>query len=644
MSESGLSVIASLFASASAVFGTGPYGSMDLPDVSAMDIVAPPNPAWVVNVKDEVIGNATFYSGDQSGSALGEYPETFLSAVLAAEDARFFEHGGADPIGTLSAIKDTLTGRTRGGSSLTQQLVKNEVVGNDQTLSRKVQELILSLRLETQTTKPEILAAYLNHAWFGRGAQGATHASRVWFGKPWSETTLAEQAALAGMLKGPGYYDPEKHPERVKGRRDEILSRMSELGLITETEEASAKAEELRVTSRPDESSRDIWVMNALRHEAEVYAKAQGGGEHSLNGTFSLPWQTLSQKAVSAARVPDGAQAAMVVMSMSTGELIATVGGRDPETSGYDRTFARRQPGSLGKPLFYAAALDMGMTPWDLVSNDRIRWGDGWDPKNYDGSETAPAPMYQGLEASSNLMTVHLTDYVPMETLFRTAELSGAWGIGEIRNVAPSLLGATETNLRNITSGLAGLANGGRTLPIKAFDEENPTSVTFVSPSSAGYVSSMMRGVMMRGTARVANRKTKVPLIGKTGTSQNHRDAWFVGMTSDVVVGVWVGRDDDKTLGAGRTGSELAGAIATDTLNAALEEGLIDDAGRLTNGEGREVPWPPEVIDPTRSAGQETYVYIDQGSVVNPMTEAPARPGDEQVEAFMEQLDQGIWR
>lgn len=640
MSETGLSVVTSVFTAITAAVGTGPVGPVDLPETDIAAALRTAPPAWEATVEDAVVGTVTFRSGKGSGLALDAYPKHFLNAVLAAEDGRFQEHAGADPLGLASALKDTLTGQVRGGSSITQQLIKNAIVGNAQTLDRKVNELILAVRAETALGKAELLESYLRHAWFGRGAEGAAHAATAWFGKPWAELSLAECATLAAMLKGPARFDPHAAPERVKARRDAVLRKMATYGWVTDAEADAAIAEDLTVVPPPAPQKGDPWVLSALRRAAEDYAQRNPSPSITLTSTISADWQAIAETAVRDAKLPKGAEAALVIVRIPDGDLMATVGGVDAKISGYDRTFAKRQPGSLGKPLFYGAALDLGMTPWDLVDNSPITWGGTWRPKNYDGSVTAPAPLYQGLEASSNLMTVHLSEIVPMEGMFRIAEMSGAWEFGGIQPYAPSLLGASETTLRRITSGMAGLVNEGRTVPLRSFVEDAPNPTTFLSPSSANHVLAMMRGVMERGTARVAGRKSKIPLAGKTGTSQNHRDAWFVGMTPHIAIGVWVGRDNDKSIGAGATGGVVSADIAIGALNAALASGLITDRGFLPDQFiSAHADWPPPLISPgvgttyVSSVAPAPYIGADAGY----------QPGDEQVEAYLEQLNTGGW-
>lgn len=648
MSDPGLNVIASAITGLISAVSTGPFGTVDLPAPDRSAVLGTGEAAWVARVKADGQPDVVVSSDHASGLDISSYPKDFLNAVLAAEDGRFQQHRGADPVGTASAVASTLRGSVRGGSSLTQQLIKNAVVGNDLTAERKLAELVLAARIETAASKGEILEAYLRHAWFGRGSSGAAQAARVWFGKPWADLSLAQSATLAAILKGPSHFDPEKNPDLVKGRRNSIISKMEAYGWVSPEASERARAEPVSVIPREPAPSGDPWVVSAIRRGAAEYAsrharRGEEPKEDILTPTIDPAWQDVAIAAVKGAELPQNAETALVFISVPDGGLLATVGGRDASKSGYDRTAAMRQPGSLSKPLFYGAALDLGLTPWTPVRNDAIDWGDGWNPANYDRTQTGPAPLYQGLEASSNLMTLHLADSVPMEDMFRIAEMSGAWPLGGVRPFGPSLLGATETSLRRITAGLAGLVNGGVSVPLRTFEEDEQPRQQFLSPASSDAVLAMMRGVMRRGTASVAGKSAKVAIVGKTGTSQDHRDAWFVGLTPHVAVGVWVGRDDDKSLGGGATGGVISSRIAIDALNRALAAGLIDEKGFVP---GQPIlahaEWPPELLGAEGDWAQGEVVYVQEHEMTRHPTEDGLPPvfgsGDAQVDAFLEQV------
>lgn len=599
-----ISVLAGMIASV----WTGPFGAGDIPEPK-QDIIPPPSPAWQIDILDqEGQRMVTSFSPSPGGLSVSEYPENFINAVIAAEDSRFGSHPGADIVGMAAAAVDTLRGNLRGGSGIAQQLIKIRSLGPEQTLDRKAEELVMALRLRRDVGDQEILRAYLASAWFGRGMTGATHAARVWFGKDWRDLSLAENASIAALLKGPARFDLEDNPERNKDRRNAIIRRMREMGMVSQDEADKAVREE--ISAIPPETAMssaaaDPWQVSAAKRALEGVMTASGEpgvlSERSVTATFSRAWQDALYAAVGAG--PEGnREIAMVAMEIPSGRILAVIGGKDYEKSAYDRTAALRQPGSAAKPLFFLGALEFGMTPWSLVRNDPDRFsGAGWRPSNYDGSVTAPAPLYQGLEASSNLMTLNMAADAGFENVYNIAELSGAWPTGAIDRVAPSVLGASVTSVVRLNAGIAGILNGGVTVP-PLFLEGEPSAAPaiFASQASSSFVTDMMAGVMDRGTARTVGREAKVRIVGKTGTSQNVRDAWFVGGTPSVAITAWIGRDDDKGLGGG-TGATLAAPYVIRAFNAAYEAGLIDENGLTENAYPR-VRWPaaPLPSDPSQ--------------------------------------------
>lgn len=604
------SPLISVFAGMIASVWTGPFGGGDIPALPH-DIVPPPSPAWQIDIRDRAGERmTTTLSESPGGLSVDQYPKLFIDAVIAAEDSRFGSHPGADIVGMAAAAVDTLRGDLRGGSGIAQQLIKIRALGPDQTLDRKAEELVMALRLRRDVGDEEILRGYLASAWFGRGLTGATHAAKIWFGKDWAELSLAENAALAALLKGPARFDPEDNPERNKDRRNAIIRRMAVMGMISEKDADEARKQDVTpvpFTPGSVAEGADPWqVSSARRAVTGLMAFGQPGVmvQRDVMATFSAEWQDALYKALG--KGPDGKQEiAMVAMEIPSGRVLAVIGGKNYEKSAYDRTAALRQPGSAAKPLFFLGGLEFGLTPWSLVRNDPERFATrSWRPSNYDGSVTAPAPLYQGLEASSNLMTLNMAADAGFENVYNIAELSGAWPSGAIDRVAPSVLGASVTSLVRLNAGIAGIVNGGVAVPPTFIEGEPPESpAIFASQQSASFVTDMMAGVVERGTARSAYRGSKVKLVGKTGTSQNVRDTWFVGATPSVAITAWIGRDDDKSIGGG-TGATLAAPYVIRAFNAAYEAGLIDENGLSENASPR-VRWPavPLPGDPAQVTG-----------------------------------------
>ena len=600
-------------------------------------------------------------SGGASGLPHSAYPAVFLDALVVSEDVRFGDHPGMDGTGTLKAAADTLRGRTRGGSGLLQQLVKMRVTGNAPTLSRKLTEATVAFRVASLQPAPEaIVESYLSTAWFGRRVEGAALAPRAWFGKEWADVTPAEALTLVVMLRAPARYDPGKDPARVKVLRDRLAGRMLDLGRLDAVTHDAIVASPVEAVPEPPPPVGEDWILSAARydpgkdparvkvlrdrlagrmldlgrldavtHDAIVASPVEAvpeppppvgedwilsaarrdlpaglSGRTEMTTTIEKDWQDIVQSVLSGkmADVPGagaegGMNAAAVVIDIASGDVLASVGG--VARSGYDRTSALRQPGSAAKPLFFLAAIDAGLEPNGSLRNDSRGLGtrDGWRPRNYDGREGGPGVVHEGLERSSNLMTLHLSDHVDPDIMFETAERAGAWPAGAIRRILPSLLGASETDLRSLTAGLAGIAAGGRRVD-EASLAEAPHGIgpAFSSPWAAEQVARMMRGVVVRGTASAAFGKSPMEVIGKTGTSEGPRDGLFVGMTRDVAVGVWVGRDDDRPFPEAYIGGRLPARMARAILDEARAGDLLDTRGLRPGAEGDPdaVPWPPQ--------------------------------------------------
>ena len=572
---------------------SGPLGTLDVPPTDLDAAISMPAGRPAVRVLDQDGKQVDMIpASGASGIPLSDYPPVLIDALLVSEDSRFGEHGGIDGPGTIKAGIDTMRGKLRGASGISQQLAKNLITGNERSLARKIEEGALSIRITNRYPRDRILEAYLANVWFGRGVTGAASASRVWFGKGWDEISDAEALTLIVMLRGPARYDPHAHPERVKVMRDNLATRMERAGKLTKKE-----AEDVRKTPveaiAPVSTGSTTWVGMAAARDI-----GPGPAPEGVVTTISSDWQDVAEAAaasalsgIRSAGTEGGLNAAVVVMSVETGEILASVGGIGD--AGFDRTFALRQPGSAAKPFFYLSAIDQGVSPFQLVRNDRFSWG-SWRPRNANGKETGPAPMYIGLEQSSNLMTLHLTGGASMDVMISVAEASGAWSPGEVFRAPVSMLGASETTLRNLVSGYAGIMAGGRLRTGHSLrsDDVRPNTV-FATPEASESVIRMMRGVVTRGTAAGAMKGLKVPIVGKTGTTQDGKDGIFVGATPSVVVGVWVGRDDSRVPDPPMHGNGIPAQIAKEIWTEALAKDLIDERGILEGHDYGGV-WPIE--------------------------------------------------
>jgi penicillin-binding protein 1B len=542
---------------------------------------------------------------------LARIPRVLVDAVLAAEDQRFYEHHGIDWVRVGGALLHNVRARrvVEGGSTLTQQLVKNLYVGDERSLLRKLREAPLALLLELRHSKGEILEAYLNEIYLGQDGALAIHgverAAQHYFGKGVEEVTLPEAALLAGLIPAPSRYSPLRHPERAKQRRDLVLRRMAEQGRIGEAEAAAAKGAEIRLRSAKPAAAPGAHFVRLVqqRLEARLGATALDEGGLSIFTTLDGGFQRAAEAAVATGlarlearhprltRAEARAEAALVALDPITGDVLAWVGGRDAVRSPFDRAAgARRQPGSLIKPMVAASALsragnDHLLTLASVLADEPLEVAaeeGSWRPANFDGRHRGPVTLRQALEQSLNVPIARLGLEVG---LVRVVETTRRFGIaGPLRPVPSVSLGAFEVTPLEISAAYAVFASGGVrpeprfTLAVLRPDGrvrggENVRRERVLEEAESYLVLSALRGVVERGTARSLRKLgVSAPVAGKTGTSDGARDAWFVGFTPDLVVGVWVGFDGGAKLGL--TGAEAALPIFAAFAKGALARSL----------------------------------------------------------------------
>ena len=512
---------------------------------------------------------------------LADVPATVVDAVLAAEDEHFLAHHGVDPVSLLRALRvNWLAGEVRqGGSTITQQIVKNHFLTQERTFSRKLREIPMALLLELRFDKREILECYLATVYLGHdrlvGIYGLAEAAAVYFGKPVSQLTLAEGALLAGMIRAPNIYSPMRHPDAALRRRNQVLEKMLELGWITAEQAAAARAEEIETPvgrAAPPEAYFMEHVRRALDDHALDPTRLAFGSE--VFTTLDRRLQRFASEAVDAAgRRMDrgrpgrrGAQIAVVAIDPRDGAIKALVGGRDFLASQLDRaTRSRRQVGSLFKPFVYLAAIgdpSSGITPATILMDEPISVrvdNATWSPKNIDERYRGPVTVRYALEHSLNVPMVQLAERYGIDR-------AAAFGdrlelLGEPLPRVPSLaLGAFDSSLLRVTAAYTLFPRGGdRVWPHAVAAVKAPSGVVLLrgrsdgervaAPDATYVVHAMLEGVVTRGTASEIGRSGLAgSFAGKTGTSNDNRDAWFVGYTPSLVVGVWVGFDDDESL------------------------------------------------------------------------------------------------
>jgi penicillin-binding protein 1B len=564
-------------------------------------------------------------AGKREVLSYNEIPEVLVHAILAIEDRRFFEHSGVDVNGLARALLRNVADEqmAQGGSTITQQLVKNTYLTPEKTVQRKYAEAMLSFALERRLSKNDIFALYCNEVYMGqRGAvavRGVKEAAKVFYGKELRDLTLSETATLAGMIQGPARYSPVQHPEAARARRDIVLAAMRESGWITAAQIASANAEPVTVAPAPvvDDSLAPYFVdyVNRLA-ESQFETSAD---RQRIYTTIDLELQQAAESALQRqldrldvvyANRGLKPQAALVALDPHTGNVLAMVGGRKYGESQLNRaTDALRQPGSTFKPFVYAAAVEDGFSPVRMFMDaprdftydrDKI-----YRPANYGGGYSmGEVTMRTGLVRSLNVVTV---DVALQTGLARISNLAARFGLPKPERYPALALGTKEVTPLQLASAYATFVNQGQRVDAKAVTSVGEPPATHaapvavdqvVSPQTAYMITNMLQGVVERGTARKA--RGAVPgtaIAGKTGTS---RDGWFVGYSPNLVCVVWIGFDDNKQLGL--TGAEAALPAWIEFMNNAVA--MRPDLG----GENFECPAGIEFVEIDAATGLRSTV------------------------------------
>jgi penicillin-binding protein 1A len=514
-----------------------------------------------------------------------QLPSYVPNAFIAIEDRRFREHLGLDPIGLARAAFENMTAGhvVQGGSTLTQQLAKNLFLDPNRTFDRKAQEAFLALYLESRYTKDEILTLYLNRVYFGAGTFGIEAAAERFFGKPATDLTLPEAAMLAGSVKAPARYNPLADTDASVARGATVLRAMEDAGFINNAVRAAAQATRPRVVrsaATPGSGYFADWIIGQVQgYVGEVHEPIV------VETTLDLPTEEQAERAVTQNLAQQGeglnaSQAALVSMTPQ-GAVRAMVGGRSYGDSSFNRaTDALRQPGSAFKPFVYLTAFEHGRKPDDIMNDGPIDIH-GWRPGDYEGKFEGQITLTRAFAKSSNVIAAQLAQEVGPGAVARTAH---KLGITSNLSAVPSLaLGSSDVTPFELTSAYAPFANGGlsvipygikrvRTLRGKIlWERHSPAPASLMTAQEASEIAQMMVEVVSTGTGKAA-RLDERPSAGKTGTTQDYHDAWFVGFTSDLVTGVWVGNDNNAPM-VKVTGGKLPSQIFKTYMEAA-ESGL----------------------------------------------------------------------
>jgi penicillin-binding protein 1A len=496
--------------------------------------------------------------------ALEKLPKSLIDAVVSTEDRRFFSHHGLDPQGLMRAVWNNISkGRLReGGSTITQQLVKNIYLTRRRTLTRKFRELVISFWLEAHYSKQQILETYLNRVYFGAGAShGIEAAARLYFDKSAADLDLAQSALLAGLLKAPSYYSPRKNLERSHRRALIVLENMLATKAITlaQAQQAYDHPAELK---KPKRHAKEMigteyaldWTMEQLKHhvgpiESDMIVKT------TLNFDWQIKAQNLLAQMIENNRLEKNIDQAAAVLMDKTGGVKLMIGGTSYAKSQFNRvTMAHRQPGSAFKPIVYLAAMESGRTPDSIELDERIKI-EGWRPRNYARFHRGPVTLRKALASSINSVAAKLADDVGLDTVIETAH---RLGIRSTLSKRPSLaLGSSEVTPLEITSAFVPFMNGGFKAPPHIIAEVTTSKGEVVYEFSKGMskhvvgqefiydMNDMLGAVVRSGTGHRAQLKNH-PSAGKTGTTQDYRDAWFIGYTGHFTCGIWAGNDNNK--------------------------------------------------------------------------------------------------
>jgi penicillin-binding protein 1A len=533
-------------------------------------------------------------------------PAYLPHAFVAVEDHRFYQHDGVDVVGIAGALKDNIFGERRGASTITQQLVGNMhpdlIDRTDMSLGRKLKEQSAAREMEKHYTKEQILEAYLNQISFGHGWYGVESAARHYFGKSASKLSLAEAAALAAMPKGPALYDPLKYPDRVRQRRNVVLSLMADQGYITAAQAATARAAPLVALPNSGYSAYSPWFVDVVRIQAVRAGIPVNLGGYRIYTSLDPVLQNAATSALleetaaiesqpdyahpkytprsrsTPTRTTDYLQGMVVALDPTSGDVRALVGGRDYGDSQFDRAVdGMRQPGSSFKPIVYAAAIADSITPNTIFGDTALSIplpnGDVYKPEDSDGEYLGPLTLREAFAKSRNVVAVQLGMKLGMDSI---ASLARRMGLSS--KIAPypsSAIGASVVQPLDLIAAYTTFANLGTPMEprfIYRIEDRNRKVVLSreiqalppaLDPRVTYVVRDMMRDVVERGTASSIRRylPESIPVAGKTGTTNENSDVWFIGLTPDLVAGVWLGFDKPTSIALGAAGGSMAAPI-----------------------------------------------------------------------------------
>ena len=575
-----------------------------LPSVTALETLQPIQGTKIYDDNDEPM--TELHVERRILVPLAQIPQSLRDAILATEDRRFYSHWGIDPIGVARAvIQNYRRGRiVEGGSTITQQLTKVLFLTPDKSLERKLKEAVLALELERRYSKDRILEMYLNQVYFGHGSYGVEAAARTFFGKPVSELTVKESALIAGLPRAPSNYSPFDRADAAKRRREVVLRRMVDFGVLKDEESKRLAKTDLGLI--PPERRRTTgqyfvdYVQQSLeaKYGPDLVLKGGLNVYTTLNPTMQLAAEQSLRDGLKAlqgrsaqARPGESPEGAVITVEPQTGYVKAMVGGSDFLRSEFNRAVqAKRQPGSAFKPFIYIAALEAGFTPASQIEDSPVSYTVGggqpvWKPENYDRKFRGSTTLQQAIEESVNVVTVKLQERIGLS---KTIQVARRLGIASPLDVNLSLaLGTSDLSLLELTSAYGVLGNQGVWMPPvtiryvtdaqgKLLEEHVPEGREAIAPETAYVITHMLRGVVERGTGQAAKALGR-PIAAKTGTTNDYSNAWFIGFTPRLATGVWVGYDRPRSLGKDETGSRVAVPIWVSYMGRVLGDSPKED-------------------------------------------------------------------
>ena len=638
----------------------------DLPHLLQLPIFQPGEPSILYDDEGRVLG--PIVPEYRAFVPLSRISLKLRQAIIAAEDARFYEHGAVDLRGMARAtIKNLMAASVKeGGSTITQQLTKTLFLSHERTLERKLKELGLAREIEQSYTKDQILEMYLNSIYFGHGAYGVEAAARTYFSKSVTDLTLPEAALLAGLPRAPGRYSPLIDVKRAKARRKYVLDRMVATGALKQAQASRANLTPISVNPMFRSKGIAPWFVDYVRQQLDVrlgpVLVRQGGLK--IYTTLNAGMQRAAVKAISrgiaeivkrkdgqkesGSAAPEGA---LIALDARTGEIKALVGGLNYGRSQFNRAVqARRQPGSAFKPLVYAAAFERGLTPATILDDAPISFeidtgkrSETWAPENVDRKYRGPVTLRRALEESINVPTIRLIAAIGVDPVIDLAHRLGI--TSELRREYAMALGVSEVSLLELMSAYQAFANRGILSPPFAvrrvvgpgeivLEEQFPQPQQVMREEVAFVLTSVLEGVVERGTGKAAKRVGR-PVAAKTGTTQAAEDLWFLGYTPSVVAGIWLGYDQRRSIGSHETAGKVAAPIWADFMRQSLGdspvESFLPPDGVYQTVVNRRTGQPTSSNDP--EAIKEYFIRAQEGLLPSvllpPMTNfSSPRPSD----------------